>query len=83
MTHDASQPGGPLNGGRRMTGSALQAVDVVLALLLGENLLEMGGGPGGGEQKIRPGGRGSDFFLCLEIAVLLACQLNFPILEGK
>ena len=34
-----------------MTGSALQAVDVVLALLLGENSLEMGGGPGGEGQK--------------------------------
>ena len=49
-------------GSWRMTGSALQAVDVVLALLLGENLLEMGGGPGGGEQKIRPERRDADFF---------------------
>ena len=49
----------PLKGGRRMTGSA-SAVNVVLALFLGENLLEMGGGPGGGVLKIRPDGRDSD-----------------------
>ena len=49
-----------LSGGMRMTGSA-SAVNVVLALFLGENLLEMGGGPGGGVLTIRPGGRDSDF----------------------
>ena len=38
-----------------MTGSAL-AMDVVLALLLGENLLEWGGGLEEGGQKIGPGG---------------------------
>ena len=55
-----------------MTGSAFNALDVVLGLLLGENFLKMGGGPGGGGQKIRPERRDSDFFLCLEIAVLPA-----------
>ena len=44
-----------------MTGSAL-AMDVVLALLLGENLLEWGGGLEEGGQKIRPGPRWADFF---------------------
>ena len=47
-----------------MTGSALQAVDVVLGLLLGEKLLEMEGGPGGGGHKIRPDPRDADFFGC-------------------
>ena len=37
-------------------------MDVVLALLLGENLLEWGGGLEEGGQKIRPGGRVADFF---------------------
>ena len=45
-----------------MTGSAVQAVDVVFRLLLGENLLEIGGGPGGGVQKIRPEGMDANFF---------------------
>ena len=44
-----------------MTGSAL-AMDVVLALLLGENLLEWGGGLEEGGLKIRPGPRVPDFF---------------------
>ena len=37
-------------------------MDVVLGLLLGENVLELGGGPGGGELKIRPDRRDADFF---------------------
>ena len=45
-----------------MTGSALLAVDVVFRLPLGENLLEMGWGPGGGGQKNRPEPRDADFF---------------------
>ena len=57
-----SRAGSDRTEGWRMTGSALQAVDVVCRLLLGENLLEMGGGPGGGVQKIGPGGRDADFF---------------------
>ena len=36
-------------------------MDVVLALLLGENVLELGGGPGGGGLKIRPERRDADF----------------------
>ena len=43
-------------------GKRFQAMDVVLALLLGENLLEMGGDPGRGGQKIRPEGRDADFW---------------------
>ena len=45
-------------------GKRFLAVDVVCALLLGENFLKMGGGPGGGGQKIRPERRDSDLFLC-------------------
>ena len=37
-------------------------MDVVLALLLGENLLEWGGGLEEGGQKIRPDRRWADFF---------------------
>ena len=37
-------------------------MDVVLALLLGENLLEWGGGLEEGGQKIRPETRGADLF---------------------
>ena len=37
-----------------------EAVDVVSALLPGENSLEMGGGPGGGGQQIHPDGREAD-----------------------
>ena len=44
-----------------MTGSAVQAVDVVFRLLPGENLLELGGGPGGGGQQIRLVPRDADF----------------------
>ena len=36
-------------------------MDVVLGLLLGENLLEWGGGLEEGGQKIRPGGEGGGF----------------------
>ena len=57
-------------------GKRFPAVDVVSGLLLGENFLKMGGGPGGGGQKIGPDGRESDFSLCLKIAVLPACQLT-------
>ena len=42
-----------------MTGSAL-AMDGVLGLLLGENLLEWGGGLEEGTQKIRPDRRWAD-----------------------
>ena len=42
-----------------MTGSAL-AMDVVLGLLLGENLLEWGGGLEEGGQKNRPEGWRAD-----------------------
>ena len=42
-----------------MTGSAL-AMDVVSGLLLGENLLEWGGGLEEGGQKIGPGRRWAD-----------------------
>ena len=59
-----------------MTGSALQVVDVVLALLLGDNLLEMGGAPGGGVQQIRPGRRESDFFT-LPKQSSHACRTHF------
>ena len=46
-----------------MAGS-VWAVGVVFKLLLGENLLEIGGGPRGREgQQIRPGQRESDFLL--------------------
>ena len=37
-------------------------MDVVLALLLGENLLKWGGGLEEGGQKIRPGRGGADLF---------------------
>ena len=37
-------------------------MDVVFALLLGENLLEWGGGLEEGGQKIRPGPRWADLF---------------------
>ena len=37
-------------------GKRLKAVDVVLALFLGENSLEWEGVPGGGGLKIGPGG---------------------------
>ena len=41
---------------------ALLAMDVVLALLLGENLLEWGGGLEEGGQKIGPDRRWADLF---------------------
>ena len=45
-------------------GKRFPAVDVVSGLLLGENFLKLGGGPGGGGQKIAPDGADTDLFLC-------------------
>ena len=44
---NAPQPGGPHKGGRRMTGSAFKAMDVLYTLLLAEKL-DKGRGPGRG-----------------------------------
>ena len=57
-------------------GKRFQAMDVVLALLLGENLLELGGGPGGGGHKNRPDRRDSDLFVPLENDVSPAWELH-------
>ena len=48
-----------------MAREALLAMDVVLALLLGENLLKWGGGLEEGGQKIRPDRRVGGFFCML------------------
>ena len=64
-------------------GKRFPAVDVVSGLLLGENFLKMGGGPGGGGQKIGPGGRDSDFFLRFKIVVLPAWQLTLAPFSRK
>ena len=47
-------------GGRRMTGSAFKAMDVVVACLS----YEMGGGLEEGGLKIRPDRRAADFLGC-------------------
>ena len=57
-------------------------MDVVLALLLGENLLEYGGGPGGGGQKIGADGRVADDGKRFEaMDVVLALLLGENLLE--
>ena len=57
-------------------------MDVVLALLLGENLLEQGGSPGGGGLKIRLEGRAADDGKRFEaMDVVLALLLGENLLE--
>ena len=50
-------------------------MDVVLGLLLGENLLGVVGGSGGGVLKIGPERRDSEFFCCL---LCFFCSARFP-----
>ena len=57
-----------------MTGSVFTAMDVVGTMCYS---VEKRGGLEKRGIQIERGGRVPDFFLCMKIAVLLACQLTF------